>query len=127
MNYFGIDDVVMGSINSSLIACWPVFANRSYYGSVFGINGPIQQIVIPESNDGWVNVAVKNKFDRDVNLFSNSAVAAGRKLYGEDGIVLQLSETEGFNSYLTSGEYATANIFQSGIQLRDEGLWFAKD
>lgn len=60
MNYFGVDDVMFGSINSSAIACWPLFINSSYYGSVLGLNGPVQQIIAPTVNDGWANVVVKN-------------------------------------------------------------------
>lgn len=115
MNYFGIDDVVLGSINSSVIVCWPVFVNNSYYGSVFGLNGPVQQIVTPTENDGLANIVVKDQFDKGVNLYSDYSVATGRTLYEEENLVLQMLEIQDFNNYEALGPFSSVNTLQSGL------------
>ena len=78
-------------------------------------------------NDGWASVVVKNWFDTGVNLYSDNSVAAGGALYGDNSLILQQLEVKHFDDRSATGTFSDVSTFQSGIQLRSSGHWYARD
>lgn len=48
-------------------------------------------------------------------------------LYGQNSLILQKLELKNFNDRETTGTFSTTNTFQSGLQLRNSGQWYARD